>query len=108
MAPEMYTMACCKSDNLSFKTGRIALQFRKVSLVHYRKHASGPMTKYNRNFELSIEDLDRIEGALRDTKSKLVSSAADKEEVREIHELLGRLHNQKTFFRPRKGPYISG
>ena len=66
------------------------------------------MTKYNRNFELSVEDIDRIEGALRNTKSRLAQKAADEAEVREIHDLLGRLHNQKTFFRPRKGPYISG
>jgi hypothetical protein len=30
------------------------------------------------------------------------------EEVNQIHDLLGRLHNQKVFYRPKSGPYISG
>lgn len=70
------------------------------------------MPKYNTNFELSIEDLDLIEDALRRTKlaqtqTNLKVGKAD-EDVRQIHELLGKLHNQKTFYRPAKGPYVGG
>ncbi len=32
------------------------------------------MTKYNRNFELSVDDIDRIEVALRATKTKLTAA----------------------------------
>ena len=70
------------------------------------------MPKYNTNFELSIEDLDLIEDALRRTKlaqtqTNLKVGKAD-EDVRQIHELLGKLHNQKTFYRPAKGTYVGG
>ena len=70
------------------------------------------MPGYNKNFELSIKDLDLIEEALR--ASKLAKAQADAicaaatEKVRDIHELLGRLHNQKQFYRPKQGVYVSG
>ena len=70
------------------------------------------MPKFNTTFELSVSDLDLIETALR--ASKLAKTQADlkrqtqDDDVREIHDLLGRLHNQKTFYRPAKGPYVSG
>ncbi|MEM7073507.1 MAG: hypothetical protein AAF484_00375 [Pseudomonadota bacterium] len=83
------------------------------------------MGRYNVNFELSVEDMDLIETALRESKSKLsadrLGTRAPAEEapnpdrmqeggdqIRRIHELLGRLHNQKVFFRPTCQPYISG
>ncbi|MEO0668739.1 MAG: hypothetical protein AAFZ99_12585 [Pseudomonadota bacterium] len=70
------------------------------------------MPGYNKNFELSIKDLDLIEEALRASKlakaQAHAKSAAATEKVRDIHELLGRLHNQKTFYRPAKGTYVSG
>ncbi|MDW3119123.1 hypothetical protein [Roseovarius pacificus] len=78
------------------------------------------MPRYNENFELSVEDLDLIETALRQSKrdlaGKLVETdEADNEEiqqidqsVRRIHDLLGRLHNQKVFYRPQQQPYIGG
>ena len=73
------------------------------------------MPKFNTTFELSVSDLDLIETALR--ASKLAKTQADlkaraqgdqDDDVREIHELLGRLHNQKTFYRPSKGTYVGG
>ncbi len=70
------------------------------------------MPKYNTTFELNVDDLELIEDALR--RSKLAQTQADlkagkvKPEVRQIHELLGKLHNQKTFYRPAKGPYVGG
>ena len=74
------------------------------------------MTRYNTQFELSLDDMDMIETALRETKTRLSSKSLGEEppatgeieRVRQIHELLGRLHNQKQFYRPRSGAYISG
>ena len=69
------------------------------------------MTKYNKTFELSVDDIDRIEDALRASKLNLSQKSASDDaetEAREIHELLGRLHNQKNFYRPNKGTYVGG
>ena len=70
------------------------------------------MPSYNKTFELSIEDLDLIEDALRASKLAEAQAAAAhgpaRKKLRDIHELLGRLHNQKTFYRPAKGTYVSG
>lgn len=73
------------------------------------------MTQYNPNIELTPEDMDLIEDALRQAKRRLGMPDAPGEDaplfgrdVREIDELLGRLHNQKVFFRPRKTPYVGG
>ena len=61
------------------------------------------MPKCNTMFELSIKDLDLIETALRSIQAG--EKAGD---ARSINDLLGRLHNQKIFFRPRRGTYVSG
>ncbi|MFD1160105.1 hypothetical protein [Roseovarius aestuarii] len=81
------------------------------------------MTSYNVNFELSVEDVELIEAALQnsgqDLSSRLVSSEKRQNEtfrpgqdcdetLRQIQDLLGRLHNQKVFYRPRAGAYIGG
>ena len=74
------------------------------------------MTKYNSNFELSLEDMELIENALRSSKRELTTQMMQHDKVcdtindgvRQIHDLLGRLHNQKVFFRPRSGSYIGG
>ncbi|WP_299598548.1 hypothetical protein [uncultured Tateyamaria sp.] len=70
------------------------------------------MPKYNKTFELSVEDLDLIEDALRASKNASINDdlaeKAANDNVRQIHDLLGRLHNQKTFYRPAKGPYVGG
>ena len=72
------------------------------------------MPGYNKQFELSVEDLELIEDALRRSKRELSVAnhdeiPSDKDEtVRDIHELLGRIHNQKVFYRPRNATYISG
>ena len=59
------------------------------------------MPKPNTKFDLSVEDMELIEAALKK------SQATDQDEARKVQDLLGRLHNQKNFFRP-KGLYISG
>ncbi|PVA11283.1 hypothetical protein DC366_05955 [Pelagivirga sediminicola] len=73
------------------------------------------MTHYNPNIELGIEDMALIEDALRQAKRRLSMPGGPDEDapiaghtVREIDDLLGRLHNQKVFFRPTKTPYVSG
>lgn len=74
------------------------------------------MAKFNSNFELSVADMELIESALLRTKAELsvqpdrvADGLGDADEtLRQIHELLGRLHNQKVFYRPRRGAYIGG
>lgn len=81
------------------------------------------MGRYNVNFELSVEDMELIEDALRRSKSELSSELIDAPEkivqpceqtkavdasMRRIHDLLGRLHNQKVFYRPKTSSYVSG
>ncbi|WP_372990466.1 hypothetical protein [Sulfitobacter sp.] len=77
------------------------------------------MAKHNRNFELTIEDIDLIEAALHVTKRDLSMDAlngtqamlpadATEDSLRKIDDLLGRLHNQKIFYRPAKGTYLGG
>lgn len=81
------------------------------------------MPGYNKNFELSVDDIELIETALRAKKRDLSERAHDgegetdgvslvchdaAEKVRTIHDLLGRIHNQKVFYRPRCQTYVSG
>jgi len=81
------------------------------------------MPRYNRTFELTIEDVDLIEEALRargrdlsQRRLELIDEdpaniAAVREvdgELREGEDLPGRLHDQKIFYRPRTGTYVSG
>jgi hypothetical protein len=72
------------------------------------------MAKFNKTFELSVEDVDLIETALRQTKSELAGQLVEQENMdlddsmRLIHDLLGRLHNQKVFYRPQQQTYIGG
>lgn len=74
------------------------------------------MSSYNKNFDLTVEDMDLIEDALREVTTKLSSEAVSAkdsaapaiEKARHINDLLGRLHNQKIFYRPQNGAYIGG
>ena len=59
--------------------------------------------KPNLKFKLNTKDMEHIEYALR-----LRLSVVDDNERREINDLLGRLHNQKQFYRPDKEIYVSG
>lgn len=75
---------------------------------------------YNKNFELSINDIDIIEHSLLAKVKNLSSQRLEflkinntdqiKEidlQIEKIQNLLGRLHNQKIWYRP-KGLYIGG
>ncbi len=74
------------------------------------------MPKPNTQFELSVEDMDLIEQALHNRKEILSEQVTRmktvdedlKESLSSVHELLGRLHNQKEFYRPRAGTYLGG
>ena len=81
------------------------------------------MPKFNESIELSVEDMEMIEEALRrethqlsiralETSKSEMSSGEEVEQLdssmRQIHDLLGRLHNQKVFYRPQAGSYIGG
>ena len=81
------------------------------------------MAAYNRTFELSIADVDLIEEALRARGRELSRlrleladiEPAEAERIRALEQehrtgeaLLGRLHDQKIFYRPRSGSYVGG
>jgi len=73
------------------------------------------MPDYNDMFELSVDDMELIETALRRTKEALSQEqltspgdGASDEMINRIHELLGRLHNQKVFYYPKEGVFIGG
>jgi len=75
------------------------------------------MAKPNTTFKLSIRDIEIIEIALRAKAGRRGLAIAQgetspqlKEEMREIQELLGRIHEQKTFYSAFKDgrPYVSG
>jgi len=73
------------------------------------------MTGYNPSIEIGVKDMDLIEDALRHAKHRLAmpgdpdsGKPIARHSIREIDDLLGRLHNQKVFYRPRKSPYVSG
>jgi hypothetical protein len=62
------------------------------------------LAKYNRTFDLSVEDMDLIESALRTAAREPEAGVC----AREANDLLGRLHNQKVFYRPKSEGYVSG
>ncbi|MFW8636845.1 hypothetical protein [Cribrihabitans pelagius] len=74
------------------------------------------MPEFNEMFALSVDDMDLIETALRRRRDELADAPAGGEgpaqdteaQLRRIHELLGRLHNQKVFYYPRDGVYVGG
>jgi len=81
------------------------------------------MPSFNRRFDLSIADVDLIEEALRargrelcrmrralsdDTPADLESIRVVEQDQRTGEELLGRLHDQKIFYRPKAETYVSG
>jgi|TARA_B100001094_G_scaffold321723_1_gene369879 hypothetical protein len=64
--------------------------------------------KPNNNFELSIRDIEVIESALRAKAGRRGMAIAEgnvstqlHQEMIEIQDLLGKLHDQKVWFRPK-------
>jgi predicted transcriptional regulator of viral defense system len=73
------------------------------------------LSKPNYKFQLTRKDIDIIETALRakvGRRSQRIIEGEDPEilqtEASEINDLLGRLHNQKNWYRPSKGTYVGG
>ena len=71
--------------------------------------------KANKNFELTVRDIEIIEQALRAKAGRRGLSIAQGEtseqlhnEMMEIQNLLGRIHSQKVFYRPRNKTYVGG
>ncbi len=62
------------------------------------------MPKPNLSFTLSPEDMELIETALLALQRV---DAPSRTEPRKVQDLLGRLHNQKVFYRPARA-YIGG
>ena len=75
----------------------------------------------NKTFKLDIDDIELIENALRSELKKLTdhklmySESIIKDEfsiqktenkIRKIHDLLGKIHNQKVWYRPKN--YVGG
>ena len=63
--------------------------------------------KPNKNFELTVRDIEVIEQALRAKAGRRGLAIAQdetssilREEMREIQELLGRIHHQKVWSKP--------
>ena len=70
--------------------------------------------KPNKTFELSVKDIQIIEEALRakaGRRGMRIMQGEDVDrlhvEMKEIQDLLGRLHHQKNFYRPKDG-YVGG
>ena len=53
--------------------------------------------KPNTKFVLSVRDIELIEQAL-----------LAQEQTRKVQELLGKIHNQKNWYRPKDKIYVSG
>ena len=76
------------------------------------------MTKPNTSFKLTIRDVEIIEEALRAKAGRRGMAIAQgatserlREEMHEIQDVLGRIHEQKNFyakFKDGKTPYVSG
>ena len=74
------------------------------------------MAKPNNTFQLSVQDIEIIERALTAKAGRrgmrIMKGEGDvkqlAEEASQIRSLLGRIHDQKTRFRPNNGIYVSG
>ena len=72
--------------------------------------------KPNTKFDLSVNDIEIIERALRAKAGrrgmKILKGEGDfvtlKCEADEIMDLLGRLHQQKIWYRPKEQTYVGG
>ncbi len=71
------------------------------------------MTAFNDKFSLDLGEMDLIEDALRRQVRALsmdrvaATNLEQERKLRAVKTLLGRLHNQKVFYRPKQG-YIGG
>ena len=76
------------------------------------------MSSYNTEFQLNIEELKTIEDSMLyrlkrlTTRRLTVKKDSSKEkidiDVKHIQQLMGKIHNQKEWWRPKNKVYISG
>lgn len=75
------------------------------------------VTKANTKFNLTVRDIEIIEHALRAKAGRRGLAIANgetspqlRQEMMEIQELLGRIHEQKIWYHkmPKGQPYVSG
>lgn len=76
------------------------------------------MNKPNDKFKLTVRDIELIEHALQGKISRRgISVALDTEsvyaaelqdEINEMRDLLGRIHHQKVWYRPKDGRFQGG
>ena len=74
------------------------------------------MTSPNFNFELNLEDIALIEKTLNNQISELSKkhwthpqdSNEHMNKIKEIREVLGKIHDQKVWYRPKKKVYVGG
>lgn len=75
------------------------------------------VTKANTKFSLTVRDIEIIEHALRAKAGRRGLAIANgetspqlRQEMMEIQELLGRIHEQKIWYHkmPKGQPYVSG
>ena len=74
--------------------------------------------KYASSFRVNLQEMEVIEKALNYTLSVFLDELHTlpqgakaetlRSNIREVNELLGSLHNQKNWFRPKSTVYISG
>ena len=74
--------------------------------------------KYASSFKVNPKEMEVIEKALNHTLSVCLDELQTlpqgakaetlRSNIREVYELLGSLHNQKNWFRPKSSVYISG
>ena len=71
---------------------------------------------FNKNFKMGLDEIDVIEDSLRHrlnllSKENIHSNADDvcvPGEMEKIRSVLGQLHNQKIWYRPKESVYVSG
>ena len=78
----------------------------------------GNEMKYASSFKVNPKEMEVIEKALNHTLSVFLDELHTlphgakaetlRSNIREVYELLGSLHNQKNWFRPKSPVYISG
>lgn len=74
------------------------------------------MTSPNYRFELNLDDIELIEMCLSEHLRTLSERrwtqpnehAKIDAESKSVQELLGKIHNQKIWYRPERKPYVSG
>ena len=65
---------------------------------------------FNTNFKMDLRDIDIIEASLHQRLNELSKSTSKdhRREMSEIRNVLGNLHNQKVWYRPKSSVYVGG